>query len=283
VFVDSVKKEIYVADSGNRRILVYTHDFYPLLSIDKSHGVEAPVGLAVDPEGYLYIAQSPTTRHKKGRVSVLNPCLRWKKDIFLEGFEGADNFNPNDIAINDKGYLYVTGTAYRGVVILDKLGTFSHLLTPTDKLGKAPVEKATICDVKIGNRGHIYLLSEDMGRIYVYDPDERFLFKFGQKGDGSGKLSRPRGMAVDRRNKRSVKPIDFSYVPQADPIYPGNMAVDSADNLYIIDKTNQRILIFDADQRFDRQVLVKGGIGLSDVKVDSRGDIFALIRKKGQR
>ena len=262
VLVDSVKKEIYVADSGNSRILVYTHDFYPLLSIGKSDGVEAPVGLAVDPEGYLFIAQSPTTKHKKGRISVLNPCLRWKKDIFLDGFEGADNFNPTDIAINNKGYLYVTGTAHRGVVVLDKFGTFSHLLTPTDKLGKAPVEKARICDVEIGNRGHIYLLSEDMGRIYVYDPDERFLFKFGQKGGGSGKLSRPRGMAVDSRNKR-IYVIDYmrhtasAYSDDGRFLfefggkgwakgwfqYPNDIAVDTLGNVLVADTFNGRVQV----------------------------------------
>jgi DNA-binding beta-propeller fold protein YncE len=262
VLVDSVKKEIYVADSGNSRILVYTHDFYPLLSIGKSAMVEVPVALAVDPEGYLFIAQSPTKKHKKGRISVLNPCLRWKKDIFFDGFEGADNFHPTNIAISNEGLLYVTGTAYRGVVALNKDGTFSHLLTPTDKLGNAPIEKPTICDVDIGNRGHIYLLSEDMGRIYVYDPDERFLFKFGQKGGGSGKLSRPRGMAVDSRNKR-IYVIDYmrhtasAYSDDGRFLfefggkgwakgwfqYPNDIAVDTAGNVLVADTFNNRVQV----------------------------------------
>jgi len=263
VFVDSVKKEIYVVDSGNSRILVYTHDFYPLLSIGKSDGIQVPVGLAVDPEGYLFIAQSPTGKQKKGRISVLNPCLRWKKDIFFDGFEGADNFNPINIAINDKGHLYVTGTAYRGAVVLDKDGRFSHLLTPTDKLGKGAVEKATICDVEIGNRGHIYLLSEDMGRIYVYDPQEQFLFKFGQKGGGSGKLSRPRGMGVDSRNKR-IYVIDYmrhtasAYSSEDGRFlfefggkgwakgwfqYPTDIAVDTLGNVLVADTFNNRVQV----------------------------------------
>ena len=36
VLVDSVKKEIYVVDSGNGRILIYASDFFPLLSIKTS-------------------------------------------------------------------------------------------------------------------------------------------------------------------------------------------------------------------------------------------------------
>ena len=262
IFVDFVKNEIYVNDTGNNTILVYTHDFYPLLSIGKPDGIEAPAGVAVDPKGYVFIAQTPTRKQKKGRISILDPCLKWKKDIFFEGFEGADDFQPTDIAINDKGHLYVTASSYPGVVVLDKDGTFSHLLTPTDKLGKGPVEKAKIHDVEIDSQGNIYLLSEDMGRIYVYDSQERFLFKFGEKGGSTGKLSRPRGMAVDSRNKR-IYVIDYmrhtasAYSADGRFLfefggkgwgrgwfqYPTDIAVDVLGNVLVADTFNNRVQV----------------------------------------
>ncbi len=261
VFVDFVKNEIYVNDSGNNTILVYTHDFYPLLSISKSDGVEVPVGVAVDPKGYVFITQAPT-KQKKGRISVLDPCLKWKKDIFFQGFEGADDFQPTNIAINDKGHFYVTASSYTGVVVLDKDGTFSHLLTPTDSLGKAPVQKAKIHDVEIDSQGNIYLLSEDMGRIYVYDSQERFLFKFGEKGGSTGKLSRPRGVAVDSRNKR-IYVIDYmrhtasAYSTDGRFLfefggkgwgrgwfqYPTDIAVDALGNVLVADTFNNRVQV----------------------------------------
>ncbi|HID31368.1 MAG TPA: hypothetical protein EYP19_15395 [Desulfobacterales bacterium] len=192
----------------------------------------------------------------------MNPCLRWKKDIFFEGFAGADNFNPSNIAINDKGHLYVAGTACRGAAVLDKDGRFSHLLTPTDKLGNRPVQKATICDVEIGNRGHIYLLSEDMGRIYVYDPQERLLFKFGQKGGSYGKLSRPRGMVIDSRKKRIYVTDYMRHAASAYSEdgrflfefggkgwakgwfqYPSDIAVDTLGNVVVADTFNHRVQV----------------------------------------
>jgi len=261
VFVDSVKNEIYVSDSGNNTVLVYTHDFYPLLSIGKSDGVEVPAGVAVDPKGYVFIAQA-ARKQKKGRISVLDTCLRWKKDIFFQGFEGADDFQPTNIAINDKGHFYVTASSYPGVVVLDKDGTFSHLLTPTDSLGKAPVQKAKIHDVEIDSQGNIYLLSEDMGRIYVYDSQERFLFKFGEKGGSTGKLSRPRGVAVDSRNKR-IYVIDYmrhtasAYSADGRFLfefggkgwgrgwfqYPTDVAVDALGNVLVADTFNNRVQV----------------------------------------
>jgi tripartite motif-containing protein 71 len=81
--------------------------------------------------------------------------------------------------------------------------------------------------------------------------------------------------------RRSIKPIDFSGVPSANEIYPGNMAIDSKDDLYLVDEANQRILVFGSDVRFQRQVLVQGGQGLRDVKVDAAGRIYALSAMDG--
>ena len=266
LFVDSVKREIYVTDPGNGRILVYTHDFYPLLSIgksiDKSHGIEAPMGLAVDPEGYVFIAESPGRKHPRARISVFDPCLTWKRDIFFTGFEGAEGFRPRNIAINKAGSLYVAGNGYLGVVVLNRDGTFSHVLGPTDALGKGEEQKASICDVEIDSAGRIYLLSEDMGRVYVYDDKEKFLFKFGKKGGGSGKLSRPRGMAVDDRNKR-IYVIDYmrhtanAYSGDGRFLfefggkgwgrgwfqYPSDINVDTSGNVLVADTFNNRVQV----------------------------------------
>ena len=262
VLVDSVKKEIYVVDSGNNRILIYASDFYPLSSINKTYGINSPVGIAIDSEGYLFIAQAQGKENKKGKISILNPSLGLKKDIYFEGFEGADHFAPNNIAISNKGHIYVTGNSYRGVVVMNKEGMFSHSLTPVDRLGNSSEEKATIRDVEIDNQGNIYLLSEDMGRIYVYDSQERYLFKFGQKGGSSGKLSRPRGIAVDGVRKR-IYVIDYmrhtanAYSNDGQFLfefggkgwgkgwfnYPTDIAVDTLCNVLIVDTFNNRVQV----------------------------------------
>lgn len=140
------------------------------------------------------------------------------------------------------------------------------------------------------NRKRLYVTDTTNKRILAFDVDLKFVSEFNAGGaleaptflvrNGKGQffVTEPiKGsvLFIDIR-QRSVKPIDFSAVPQANMIHPGNIAIDSADNLYIVDKANQRILIFDPDLRFDRQVLVKGGRGLSDVKVDSKGNIYTL-------
>jgi DNA-binding beta-propeller fold protein YncE len=261
LYVDPVKREIYITDSGHSRILVFTHDFYPLLSIGKSDGIEAPVGLTVDGGGYLYVAQSPGRRNPSARISVFNPSLRWKKDIVFAGFDGADSFQPKNVAINQEGVLYVAG-GFPGAVVLNNDGTFSHLLSPMDSLGKGEKERATICDVEIDENGRIYLLSEDLGRVYVYDREETFQFKFGRKGGSSGKLSRPRGLGVDSLNKR-VYVIDYMrhtanvYSDSGRFLfefggkgwgrgwfqYPSDINVDSLGNVLVADTFNNRVQV----------------------------------------
>jgi DNA-binding beta-propeller fold protein YncE len=49
----------------------------------------------------------------------------------------------------------------------------------------------------------------------------------------------------------------------------------------VVDRANQRILVFDASQQFERQILVKEGQGLSDVKVDPAGRVYALNTTDG--
>jgi DNA-binding beta-propeller fold protein YncE len=262
VSVDRVKEEIYVTDSGNSRILVYTQDFYPLLAIGKSDGIEAPSGLSVDDDGSLYVAQAPDKKNPLPRITVLSPTLRWEKDILFVGFEGAEGFQPRNIAIhNQTGKIYVAG-GYPGAVVLNKDGSFSHLLSPMDALKNQKEAKASICDVEIGAAGKIFLLSEDLGRVYVYDHKENFLVKFGEKGGSSGKLSRPRGLGVDRK-KGIVYVID--YMRHAGNVYsdkgrflfefggkgwakgwfqfPSDIVVDTLGNVLVADTFNNRVQV----------------------------------------
>lgn len=63
-------------------------------------------------------------------------------------------------------------------------------------------------DVLVSESGNIFLLSEETGKVYIYDDREEFIFSFGQKGGSSGKLSRPRGLAVNEE-KQSIFVVDY--------------------------------------------------------------------------
>jgi len=145
------------------------------------------------------------------------------------------------------------------------------------------------------NKKRLYLTDTTHGRILAFDDKFKYLSEF----TGGDALVFPASIVRDSRGKffvteptkgqvleidmaeKSIKPIDFSPVAGTNPVYPWRMTVDSADNLYVVDKANQRILVFDDGLKFKRQITVKGGDGLADVKVDSAGRIYTLCAIDG--
>ena len=80
-----------------------------------------------------------------------------------------------------------------------------EILFEEKKLSVAPVK---ITDVTRDSEGHLYILSEETSKVYVYSPSEEFLFSFGEKGGSLGKMSRPKSIVVDEK-KRAVYIVDY--------------------------------------------------------------------------
>lgn len=259
VMVVPPENEIYVIDRRGR-ITIYTSDFFPVYTIRKTSNIQSPQGMALDNEGNIYIAQSATEDNPRHRISVFRQCLKWKYDIYMEGFEGADTFSPHRLVVDKKGFIYVAASFFPGVVILDKDGRFVDIMSPEER-GK----KVNLTNVTLDGEGNIYLLSEEAGRVYVYDENRKFLFKFGEKGGSSGKLSRPKAVAVDDRNGRKYI-VDYMrhtvtvYDKEGNFIYefggmgwsegwfqyPVDITIDSEGRIFVADLFNDRVQIFNS-------------------------------------
>jgi hypothetical protein len=229
---------------------VYGPDFYPRVSIGAGRGIRAPRGMHVTDTGHVYITQSRTANNATPMITVLNAAFFVEREIFLDDIPEAADFSPGKLAVSREGLIYLTGESSRGVLVLDRDGTFLRRLEPMDVIAdreaiaaaaerlaqQAPpaddVEEATtrasradipeefrprsrqqeadaqsgpglgpvrVRNVIIDNAGNLYLVSAETSRIYVYGPDETFLFAFGEKGGTPRRLSQPRGIAIDER------------------------------------------------------------------------------------
>ena len=112
--------------------------------------------------------------------------------------------------------------------------------------------------------------------LRIADARERFLFKFGQKGGSTGKLSRPQGIAVDSRRGR-IYVVDYMrhtvnvysrggiYLYELGGRgwgpgwfnYPTDVAVDERGYLLVADLFNQRVQVLEV-----REEGAPPGIGL---------------------
>lgn len=256
VTTEPFANEVYVID-GKLRIIIYTSDFFPIYTLSKKNGIEAPHSLTVDSEGNLYVAQGMSKSLMKNRISVFNACLKWERDIILEGFEGADSFVPSAIALDKKGNLYVSGIYFPGVLVLDKKGNLLDIMS-VERDG----EKVRLTSVTIDKTGRIFLLSEETSHTYVYDENKKFLFEFGEKGGSPGKLSRPKAVAVDEAGRMYV----VDYMRHAVAVYekdgtffsefggmgwgegwlqfPTYITIDTKGRILISDTFNHRIEVF---------------------------------------
>ena len=257
VYEDPLKEEIYVVDT-KQRILAFTSDLFPLYTLNRKNLIYAPLGLTIGSDGSLYVAQAASKENPRNRITVLDPCLQHDREIYLEGMNDAASFKPYRLAADRKGNLYVTSEHFPGVLVLDSNDRIIDIMSPEENGHKAKMDNLTI-----DKDGKIYLLSQVEGRIYVYDSDRRFLFKFGERGGSTGKLSRPKAVAVDNRNGRMYV-VDYmrhtittydnkgAFIFEFGGLgfgqgwfqYPVDIFIDRAGRIFVADFFNARVEVF---------------------------------------
>jgi uncharacterized protein (TIGR03663 family) len=111
IAVDS-QDRVFVADTGNKRIMIYDSDGNFIQKIG-SEGLsigqfEEPVGLVFDPRGYLYVDDTWNQRVQAFAPSAdgltYSPLLQWD----IAGWYGESLDNKPYIAADRQGHIYVT-------------------------------------------------------------------------------------------------------------------------------------------------------------------------------
>ena len=141
----------------------------------------------------------------------------------------------------------------------------------------------------------LYVTDSSNCRILSYDSEFNYFSTLHPKGDLKNPTSILR--AIDGRflvvepAKRSVFIIDVAYkaidlldlagVPDSATFNPGRMAIDSDGNIYIIDRANNRILVFNSNLKFNKEVIKEKKIRFNDIKVDRQGNIYTISTVEG--
>ncbi len=285
IFYDKAAQETYVIGSGVCEVVVFTSDFYPVVSVGQGRGIRGVVSVFVDQENLLFCLGGRKST-PPNYLFVYDQALLPAGLIELSGFPEAADFKPEQVICRD-GFFYVVGMGSPGLLKFDHEGIFLERIIPRDEI-LGVEEDAPVKSFKIDSQGRLFLLSEVMGRIFVYSPEGELLFKFGTKGGSSGKLSRPRALAIDERmglifvvdymrHAVNVYSLTGEYlfefggkgVGRGWLSFPSDLTIDGRGRLWVADTFNGRVQVFKVTRRQSAagELITSGGGLRSEIPV----------------
>jgi sugar lactone lactonase YvrE len=231
-------------------------------------GLTNPSGVAVDPAGDVYLADSSNHRVLK--------LTAGSKDQTVLPFTGLQT--PTGVAVDSEGNVYVTDGPNNRVV---KLAAGSNDQTVLPLAGSHYPDGLTV-----DTAGNVYVTSYSDGESTVMKlaagSNELSVLPFtGLKAasavavDGAGSV-----YVNDGPNNRVLKlaagSTDQTVLPLTGLQYPDGLAVDTAGDVFVIDSENRQVVKFAAGSN-DQTTLPSTILnGPSDVAVDGAGNVYVV-------
>jgi len=219
--------------------------------------VESPLGVALDAEGNVFVAD-PCNKRIQEFDSSGHFITKWEFREFRDG--------PRRIALDSSGNLYIC--------LLGSEGYRVHKFDPAGTaLADWEIEGSSSWLVRyhgiaLGDDGSLYLADPDMPGIRKYDPSGKLLLKWGSQGMGPGEFLWPADIVTDSAGNVLVADCANRRVQKFNPSgelleewipprsrkghfrSPRGVAVDSKGNVYVGDTDNYRVQKFDGDGGF---------------------------------
>jgi DNA-binding beta-propeller fold protein YncE len=165
----NIDGRVFVADTGNKRILVYDADGNFLQQVG-NEGLsigqfEEPVGLAFDPRGYLYVNDTWNQRVQVfapgSDGTSFSPLLQWD----ISGWYGESLDNKPYIASDSQGHIFVTDPEGYRVIEFTANGGF---VRTWGDFGSEPMNFGLPTGVAIDSNGNIWVCDSANNRLMQF-------------------------------------------------------------------------------------------------------------------
>jgi DNA-binding beta-propeller fold protein YncE len=173
--------------------------------------LDKPEGIAVDPDGNIFIADYNT-----GFIKKYDASYKWLLTFSEYGSEKGQNIKSEFMDIRD-GKLYMPEAGNHRVDVFD----LSKFLFDFGGIGSEPGKMNNPEAAKFSSEGKLYVTDLKNDRVQVFDKDGKFLAMWGKSGSGAGEFKTPAGLAIDKD-----------------------------DNIYVTEIGNDRVQVFDKDGKF---------------------------------
>ncbi len=163
---------------------------------DMDENLEKPEGIAVAPNGDIYVADYTT-----GFVKIYGKDYAWKKTFSEYGEEPGQNIKSEFMSVYDNK-LYMAEAGNHRVNVFDLDGNFLFLFGDNN-----PVKLNNPEAAKASSAGLIYVADLKNDRMVVFDKDGKFIKSWGETGNGEGQFKTPAGVALDKYDNVYVTEI----------------------------------------------------------------------------
>jgi DNA-binding beta-propeller fold protein YncE len=268
-----LKGYVYILDKGNKRIQKFDKAGNFILKWNRTDDgeLQEPQGLAVDSKGNVYVTDRDPYYIKKfdsngnfiakfGKKGLEQLML----DLLSCGSGSMKLPRPKGIALDSKGFIYITDTDNHRVI---KIGSKGSLMAIWGKKGDGIGEFNSPSGIGVDSKDNIYVADTWNNRIQKFKSNGNFISDWARQGRDMIEFYCPLAIAIDLN--------DYVYVLEGDAYGDGNnriqifdssgkfiakagkkgvsigefnrpsgIAVDRNDTIYVADTENHRIQIF---------------------------------------
>ncbi len=238
---------LYVADTGNRRVVILSPDGETLGQLTPAEPFEEPFDLVVNGAGEIFVLD-PTTE----QISHFGADGAYLGDIPAEaGIVGRSR----GIGIDPEGNLWIANTSAGRVVKIDADGKTLQTVPVWPGQESQPV------DVAVGRDGSIFVTDSGLNKLIRFDATGQRLLAWelpvANTIDGSHlavsesgylHISKPEPFLIAQHNPDGEPIGDWSVASASgDVVKPVGIAVDELGEIWFVDTVNGTLYVIEVD------------------------------------
>jgi tripartite motif-containing protein 71 len=214
--------DVYVSDRSAATVFIFSSDGEPKGELTAPEGFEDwhPLGLTFDAEGKLYVADVTPENH---RILVFDPTGELEFSFGTQGEGQGELWYPNGMAVDSEGRIFVADSNNGRMQAFDDNGEFLFLISRGMSEGDLSMPRGIAFD------------TED--RLLIVDTTRASIQAYKVAGSGSAEADEA--------------PVEFKGVFYGDSgrgisfLFPNGMAVDGKNKVYVADRGNNRVSIWE--------------------------------------